>query len=205
MNRCWRLDDSRQTLVLASQKDHLAEVIYWGPRLPVGEDLASVLDAHAIDVTGGMLDLNPELSICPEATRSFPGQPGLILRDSGGQPLLPKFCFESADEGDNALTLVFRDLDGVLTNTAEFAIDSPKDGARVSRRDLNFPLVTNPRGDISHRRSTERRLVVARAGSRRGRLVIGQRRGSLTIADLLELNAERILTRRSRRVDSIAR
>ena len=40
-----------------------------------------------------MLDENPDLSICPEATRSFPGQPGLILRDSDGTPLLPKFCF----------------------------------------------------------------------------------------------------------------
>ena len=45
-----------------------------------------------LDVTGGMLDANPDLSICPEATRTFPGQPGLILRDGDGTPLLPKFC-----------------------------------------------------------------------------------------------------------------
>ena len=103
MIQCWRLDDSRQTLVLGSHKDRLAEVIYWGPRLPDEEDLEALFGAVAIDVTGGMLDLNPELSICPEATRTFPGQPGLILRDGSGTPLLPKFCFDTADQDDNAL------------------------------------------------------------------------------------------------------
>ena len=53
-------------------------------------------DLHAaaiIDVTGGMLDENPDLSICPEATRSFPGQPGLIVRDTDGTPLATKILF----------------------------------------------------------------------------------------------------------------
>ena len=54
----------------------LPEVVYWGARLPDAEDLATVHSAHAIDVTGGMLDENPDLSLCPEATRTFPGQPG---------------------------------------------------------------------------------------------------------------------------------
>ena len=80
MIQCWRLDDGRQSLVLGSQKDRLAEVIYWGPRLPDEEDLETLYAAHALDVTGGMLDANPELSLCPEATRTFPGQPGVIIR-----------------------------------------------------------------------------------------------------------------------------
>ena len=68
MIRTWRLDDRRQSLILGSRREHLAEVIYWGPRLPDEEDLEALYGANAIDVTGGMLDLNPELSICPEAT-----------------------------------------------------------------------------------------------------------------------------------------
>lgn len=123
MIRCWRLDDSRQTLVLGSQNDHLAEVVYWGPRLSDGEDLTTLYKAHVLDVTGGMLDQNPELSICPEATRSFPGQPGMSLRDRDGTPLLPKFCFEAAIEEGSALTLVFKDQEGLLTYSARFAID----------------------------------------------------------------------------------
>lgn len=123
MIQCWRLDDGRQSLVLGSHKDRLAEVIYWGPRLPDDEDLTTLFHAHAIDVTGGMLDVNPELSLCPEATRTFPGQPGLILRAGDGTPLLPKFCFEHAEEGDGTLTLTFTDKTNGLTYAARFSIN----------------------------------------------------------------------------------
>lgn len=124
MIQCWRLDDGRQTLVLGSHKDRLAEVIYWGPRLSDDEDLTTLFHAHAIDVTGGMLDANPELSLCPEATRSFPGQPGLILRAGDGTPLLPKFCLARADEGDGTLTLTFTDTANGLRYVAQFAINA---------------------------------------------------------------------------------
>ncbi len=123
MIRCWRLDDGRQTLVLGSHRDHLAEVIYWGPRLADGEDLETLLAAHTIDVTGGMLDQNPELSICPEATRSFPGQPGLIVHDGDGTPVVPRFGFAGARQGDGTLELDYTDQAGVLSYTASFAID----------------------------------------------------------------------------------
>ena len=123
MIRCWRLDDGRQTLVLGSKRDRLAEVVYWGPRLPDAEDLETVYRAYDIDVTGGMLDANPELSICPEATRTFPGQPGLILRDGDGTPFLPKFCFEAEEKKENELTLVYVDQSKSLTYSARFAID----------------------------------------------------------------------------------
>jgi alpha-galactosidase len=117
-----RLDDDRQTLVLAATNDRLPQVVYWGPALPKGEDLETLYSANIIDVTGGMLDENPDLSICPEATRSFPGQPGLILRDTDGTPLLPKFCLESATQ-NGTLTLVYKDANNGLTLTAVFAVD----------------------------------------------------------------------------------
>ncbi|SFS01277.1 alpha-galactosidase [Yoonia litorea] len=122
MNRTFRIDDARQTLVLAAQGDRLPQVVYWGARLPDGEDLQTVHAAHAIDVTGGMLDENPDLSLCPEATRSFPGQPGLILRDSDGTPLLPKFCYKDHSQGD-ALELIYADEENGLTLTFTFACD----------------------------------------------------------------------------------
>ena len=46
MIQCWRLDDGRQSLVLGSQKDHLAEVVYWGPRLPDDENLNTLYEAE---------------------------------------------------------------------------------------------------------------------------------------------------------------
>jgi len=108
MTHQYRLDDGRQTLVLAAQNDRLPEVVYWGATLPATEDLTTLQDAHMIDVTGGMLDENPPLSICPEATRSFPGQPGLIVRDS---------------DQNGALKLVYEDADNGLSLTFDFAVD----------------------------------------------------------------------------------
>lgn len=123
MIQCWRLDDGRQTLVLGSRRAHLAEVIYWGPRLPDDEDLETLFLTHQIDVTGGMLDENPELSLCPEATRSFPGQPGLILRAGDGTPILPKFCYADEQVGDDKLTLTYCDDAQDLSIEFAFAID----------------------------------------------------------------------------------
>lgn len=120
VTRSWRLDDGRQTLVLAAHGDRLPEVVYWGAPLPPEEELDLLHRAHALDVTGGMLDANPDVSICPEATRSFPGQPGLILRDGDGTPLLPKFCFKSEEQTDDGLTLVYEDTTSLLTYIARF-------------------------------------------------------------------------------------
>ncbi|KQI72224.1 alpha-galactosidase [Loktanella sp. 5RATIMAR09] len=122
MNRTYRIDDGRQTLVLAARNDRLPEVVYWGALLPAEENLDTLHAAHRIDVTGGMLDENPDLSICPEATRSFPGQPGLILRDSDGTPLLPKFCFERVAQ-NGALELTYTDKENGLTLTVRFESD----------------------------------------------------------------------------------
>ena len=122
MNRTYRIDDGRQTLVLAARNDRLPEVVYWGTALPLTENLDTLHAAHVIDVTGGMLDENPDLSICPEATRSFPGQPGLIVRDSDGTPLLPKFCFESVTQ-NGTLELTYKDAANGLTLSVSFASD----------------------------------------------------------------------------------
>ncbi|MGB0439624.1 MAG: alpha-galactosidase, partial [Paracoccaceae bacterium] len=123
MIRTWVLQDARQSLVLAASRDHLPEIVYWGPRLPAGEDLTTLAQAHVPDVTGGMLDINPELSICPEATRTFPGQPGLVVRAADGTPLLPKFCFAGEDAGADRVTLTYRDQNDTLIYRAHFAIN----------------------------------------------------------------------------------
>ncbi|MEM0946439.1 MAG: alpha-galactosidase [Pseudomonadota bacterium] len=122
---CWRLDDGRQTLALASRGGRLPEVIYWGAPLPADEDLKTLARSGDIDVTGGMLDANPELTLCPEASRSFPGQPGLIVRRVGiePEPLLPRFRFSGAVERDGALTLSAVDADNGLTWEARIALD----------------------------------------------------------------------------------
>nr|WP_093973811.1 alpha-galactosidase [Boseongicola aestuarii] len=123
MMQTWRLDDDRQTLVLAARRARLPEVIYWGAPLPSNETLETLAEAHRLDVTGGMLDENPDLSICPEAVRTFPGQPGLILRSHDGTPLLPKFCYASEETTEQSLALTYADADNGLTYTAKIALD----------------------------------------------------------------------------------
>lgn len=124
MIRTWRLDDARQSLVLGARDDALAEVIYWGSRLPDRENLETLFQAGALDVTGGMLDLNPALSICPEVSHSFPGQTGLVLYHADGQPLLTKFRFQSAEETKSSLALTYNDEANGLTYRAEFSINA---------------------------------------------------------------------------------
>jgi len=123
MTKTYRLDDGRQTLVLASENDRLPQVVYWGGSLPSGENLDALCAAHEIDVTGGMLDENPAVSLCPEAARSFQGQAGLTLSASDGTPLLPEFRLHSVEEGD-ALRFVCQDAGNGLTLTFEFAVDA---------------------------------------------------------------------------------
>ena len=152
--RAWRLDDTRQSLVLAATRDRLPQVVYWGAPLPEGEDLETLHAAHVIDVTGGMLDENPDLSLCPEATRSFPGQPGLILRAQGGTPMLPKFHFDTEDQTNTALTLAYRDEGSDLRLIFRFATDDATgcltatteliSGAPVHLHWLAAPVVPGP-------------------------------------------------------------
>lgn len=123
MIRTWRLDDGQQTLVLAAQDGRLPECVYWGAPLPLAEDLATIAAAHAIDLTGGMLDENPALSLCPQSCDSFPGQPGLVLTDAEGATIRLKFAFVGADEA-KALTLHYDDEIAGVRIAFEFATDA---------------------------------------------------------------------------------
>ncbi|MGR3468097.1 MAG: alpha-galactosidase [Shimia sp.] len=120
--RTWRLDDDTQTLVLAAEGERLPQIVYWGARLPEAEDLEGLAHAHRQDVTGGMLDANPDLSICPEAARTFPGQPGLSARAEDGTPLHPRFTY-IGDETTDGLTLNYADKALALRYTASFSLD----------------------------------------------------------------------------------
>lgn len=123
MIRTWRLDGPDQTLVLCATQERCPEAIYWGAALPLDEDLTTLAAATRLDVTGGMLDRNPDLSLCPEAGRSFPGQPGLVLRQLDGVPLLPKFTLAGVQQDKTRLTFTCEDEHNGLTYRAEIALD----------------------------------------------------------------------------------
>lgn len=134
---CWRLDDEAQTLVLAATGDGLPAVIYWGPPLSADDPLDDLAAAARMDLSGGMLDALPALSLCPQVADGFPGQPGLIVADATGAPLNPHLRRTDAScDGrrfevvahDDALGLTWRAWveapgDGVLRLSAEIEGD----------------------------------------------------------------------------------
>jgi len=123
----WRLDSESQTLVLGSNNDAVPSVVYWGPRLDDSEDLSALDAVRALDVTGGMIDINPELSICPLASRSFPGQPGLLLRDSTGNTVHASLTLTSTEVSADRLVFHCDDAGSGLAYRATFQLKSDWD------------------------------------------------------------------------------
>lgn len=122
MIQTWRIDGPRHTLALGARDDGLAEIIWWGARLPDDEDLTALAAAGELDFSGGQLDAVAPLSICPGAG-GFPGQPGLILRGADGRSLAPRLRFAEADAEADRLTLQYTDDALGLRYAACFAID----------------------------------------------------------------------------------
>ena len=137
MIRTWRLDDGRQTLALASDGG-VPWVVHWGAPLAPGEDLAELARAGAGDLSGGMLDALPPLSLCPEARLSFQGQPGLDIAEAEGRALLPLLRLEDAAEGPEGLAITCRDPGLGLTWRARIAADGH--GILVLRAELESRL-----------------------------------------------------------------
>ena len=127
MIQTWRLDSKTQTFVLAAENHALPSVIYWGASLPKNENLEQLYHAHQQDVTGGMLDENPALSICPEARRSFAGQAGLVLYSGQGLPLFPKFSYSNETYHNQTLNLHYRDDALGIEYQADFEIYDDSD------------------------------------------------------------------------------
>ncbi len=117
MKGCWRLDCAEQTLVLASDGG-LAQVVHWGARLAEDEDLVALAEAAEADLTGGMLDSNAPLSLCPEAAHGFAGQPGLAVAETDGTPLnLPPFVLVDVNRDADGLCLRAEAAGVTLTHT----------------------------------------------------------------------------------------
>ncbi|MFS4582411.1 alpha-galactosidase [Phaeobacter sp. C3_T13_0] len=142
----WRIDAPGQTLVLSSDGG-IPSAIYWGPSLHPETELAAMASACEQEVTGGMIDRLPPLSLCPETSMSFEGQPGLIAyRD--GAPLYPRFQLEKADNGrftcrDHDLGLVlFFDLEALgETIAATTTLVSDKE---ITLHHLAAPVLPGP-------------------------------------------------------------
>lgn len=142
----WRIDAPGQTLVLSSDGG-IPGALYWGPALHPQTDLAALSHACEQEVTGGMIDRLPPLSLCPEASRSFEGQPGLVAyRD--GKPLYPRLRLEVTDgteftcrDNDLGLTLTFLFEVVGKTISAKATLESD---AEITLHHLAAPVLPGP-------------------------------------------------------------
>lgn len=165
---CWRLDTPTQTIALVTDGG-VPEVIHWGAPLPGDEDLAELAAAHRQDLSGGMLDRLPPLSLCPHPGDAWQGAPGLILADAQGTPLIPRLRFLRATQDGECLTLTSAGegitLDHVLTALPSglIALRSRLQADRPVRVDwLAAPVLPAPHAtaitDVSGRWSREFQL-----------------------------------------------
>ena len=117
----WRLDDQQQTLVIAAVDNAMAFVAYWGAPLPSSVCLHTLIASQQRDVTGGMIDVNEEVSLCPVEGNAYAGQPGLYATDSHAKVLLPQFQLASVEADNHAIELSYVDQNLQLTYQAVIA------------------------------------------------------------------------------------
>ena len=130
----WRLDAPGWTLALAGD-GAMPWVVHWGPALPGTENIETLARSQFLDVTGGGMDRNAPLSICPEAALTFPGHPGLEARRDG-QALFPRFMLTAADATDQDLTFTLTADD--LTYRARFAKTDVGGGGAILKADAKL-------------------------------------------------------------------
>ena len=124
MTHTWHLASPVQSFVLHAQDSVMPEVIYWGSALGPEEDLEQLAKAHRSGITSGMLDELPPLSLCPERSTGFCGQPGLEAIRLDGTPVSPRFFLSSnAQETPGTLALTFQDEANRLNLNLHFSID----------------------------------------------------------------------------------
>jgi alpha-galactosidase len=106
----WRLDTFDQTIVLSSTNDNLPCVIYWGASLPANENITVLAEVATKDPGRATLDASPEMSVLPEPSKNFSGQPGCRIRSLSGDLLDTNFVFLSSENSENSLSLNYKDV-----------------------------------------------------------------------------------------------
>ncbi|MGB1722461.1 MAG: alpha-galactosidase, partial [Paracoccaceae bacterium] len=127
----WRLDCGTQTLLLGGGNG-LAEVFYWGTRLPDAENPLTIWAATRLDYSGGVLDGVPSLSICPEISKTFAGHPGMRIRATTGERIEPRFVFMNAEQSPDALILDYKDKAHGLSYQARFLVHTESDVIEIA-------------------------------------------------------------------------
>lgn len=96
----WRLDTTKQTMIIASNGG-IPFVAYWDIKLPNSDSIDQILNSLPRDFSGGVMDSIGHINFCPTSGDGFLGQPGIIVNDSNGDGIIPKFEFIKLEKDDN--------------------------------------------------------------------------------------------------------
>ena len=116
-----RIDDGQQKLVLAPTEG-LPILAYWGPSLPMGEDLVQLALLGVNDLNGGVLDRLAPLTLCPVGDGVFQGQHAREVASATGTPLVPRFASATATVTYSAFAVEAVDMALGLTYRARIAL-----------------------------------------------------------------------------------
>ena len=79
----FRLDAGGDTMVFSAKASEPPALVYWGPSLALGADLAAIAELAQRPIPHGMLDGGEVLDLVPDAARGFLGTPSSQLHRSG--------------------------------------------------------------------------------------------------------------------------
>lgn len=108
----WRLDGGGRTAAFASFAKGVPALVWFGPSLPLAEDLETLALTTIPNVSSGQLDPSVPLTLCPVATTGWQGQPGIIILGEDERGVYPnlrlrevrssepgKLAFDIVDDG----------------------------------------------------------------------------------------------------------
>ncbi len=104
----FRLDAGGDTMVFSAKASEPPALVYWGPSLGVGVDLAAIADLAQRPIPHGMLDGGEVLDLVPDAARGFLGTPLAQLHRSGDL-VLSQFQMVSSHVSDQRASLSLSD------------------------------------------------------------------------------------------------
>ncbi len=104
----FRLDAGADTMVFSAKASEPPALVYWGPSLVKGADLAAIADLAQRPVPHGMLDSGEVLDLVPDAARGFLGTPSSQLHRSGDL-VLSQFQVVSSEISDHRASLFLSD------------------------------------------------------------------------------------------------
>ncbi len=132
----FRLDAGGDTMVFSAKASEPPALVYWGPSLAIGADLAAIAELAQRPIPHGMLDGGEGLDLMPDAARGFLGTPSSQLHRSGDL-VLSQFQLVSSEISDCRASLFLSDELAGVALALEIEMDAQTGVASFCNRLIN--------------------------------------------------------------------